>query len=178
MASLGGRGTSWGPISSWGNGQKAKVLGIWKRDLDTGDGFWRWQSRNSGGKMNYWSMPCQSKLAPWEQHCFHASQGKPGCPKPQAEILFPARTPAQCLCCWEPLWRLHVLLSFLCWQTEPHRRHKVTEAPVLPSSIYRILLFSSSPGSRSKEPIHIVPSGEEKPGLPSRGGEGQSIHPS
>lgn len=25
--------------------------------------------------MNCWSMPCQSKLAPREQHCFHASQG-------------------------------------------------------------------------------------------------------
>lgn len=45
--------------------------------------------------MNCWSMPYESKLASWEQHCFHASQGKPGCPKRQAEILFPSRTPAQ-----------------------------------------------------------------------------------
>lgn len=107
--------------------------------------------------MNCWSMPCQSKLAPREQHCFHASQGKPGCPKGQAEILFPARTPAQCLCCWEPPWRPHVLLSLLHWQTEPRRCRKVTEAPVLPSSTYSILL--SSPGSRSKDPIHMVPPG-------------------
>lgn len=122
--------------------------------------------------MNCWSMACQSKRAPQEQHCSHASQGEPGCPKPQAEILFPARTPAQCLCCWEPLWRLRVLLSLLCWQTEPQRYHKVTEAPILPSSIYSILL--SSPGSRSTNPIHVVPPGGEKPSLPPRGGEKQS----
>lgn len=33
-------------------------------------------------------MNCWSKLAPWEYCCFHAPQGEPGCPEPQAEIRF------------------------------------------------------------------------------------------
>lgn len=172
----GGQGASGCPGGAWGKGKRQRGLWIWKKGPDTGDGYWRWKCKSSGGKKNCWSNALPEQTRPMGALLLSrpmvSLDDQAVAEIPSLQGHQPQVFADSCHCSGH--------MSLLHWETEPRRCHKVTGALTLPSITSSTLLLSSapktqlSPGTRTPSTWSLL----EEQSQPSHLGWRKAQHPS